>query len=264
MIKTGARLLSRAALRFTLPFLLIAAGCGRGGEPGLPVDSKYPAPKQPASADPPGSISGTITLVGPVPQLQTRPVTVDVQACGKADHPNRSLSIGADKGVAEAVVTLEDLPAPSPADPSETFSIDQKGCEFLPRVQIVPRGARLTVLNSDPVSHNARAADASNVTLFNVATPVIGSRAEGSLSVAGPVRVKCDVHPWMIAWVYVAEHPAVLTDVNGRFVLKNVPPGPHRLRVWHELLTSLGAEVTVETGKETIVKAVLSVDGRPG
>ena len=161
-------------------------------------------------------------------------------------------------------MTLEDLPSSVSADPTATYSIDQKGCEFVPRVQIVPPGVRLTVLNSDPVNHNARAADASNAVLFNVATPVIGSRAEGSLSAPGPVRVKCDVHPWMIAWVFVADHPAVLTDANGHFVLKNVPAGRHRLRVWHELLSSPGAEVTVESGKDAVVKAVLSVDGRPG
>jgi plastocyanin len=250
-----------------LPLLVItvaSAACGRGGEQSRPPASTPVARTPPASGGAPGSIAGTITLVGPVPQLQARPVTVDAPACGKADHPNRSLSIGAERGVAEAVVTLEDVPAPAATDVSKTFSIDQKGCEFIPRVQIVPPGARLTVLNSDPVSHNARAADASNATLFNVATPVIGSRAEGSLSRGGPVRIKCDVHPWMIAWVYVAEHPAALTDANGRFVFRNVPPGPHRLRVWHELLTGSGADVTVEPGKETIVKTVLSVDGRPG
>ncbi|MEO6323057.1 MAG: carboxypeptidase regulatory-like domain-containing protein [Thermoanaerobaculia bacterium] len=257
-----------------VPFLALLslaalADCGGERTREAPVAAAAGRPALTPSARPgvggaPGTISGTITLVGPVPQLQTRPVTVDAQACGKKDHPNRSLSLGAAKGIAEAVVTLDDLPAAIPAEPTQVFSIDQKGCEFLPRVQIIPPGARLVITNSDPVNHNARAADASNATIFNLATPVIGSRAEGTLSQAGPVRVKCDVHPWMIAWVYVAEHPAVITDAAGHFVLTNVPPGPHRLRVWHELLTGPGGDVTVESGKESVVNAVLSVDGRPG
>jgi hypothetical protein len=60
------------------------------------------------------------------------------------------------------------------------------------------------------------------------------------------VRIDCDLHTWMRAWVVVADHPFfVVTGPQGEFVLENVPPGKYTLKVWHETLGTVTRDVTV-------------------
>ena len=75
---------------------------------------------------------------------------------------------------------------------------------------------------------------------------------ELSFDAAEKVRVKCDLHPWMSAWIVVTDHPYhAITDDEGRFELSNVPPGDYVLETWHETLGSSRREVTVR-GDETL------------
>jgi hypothetical protein len=65
------------------------------------------------------------------------------------------------------------------------------------------------------------------------------------------VPFKCDVHPWMIAYVGVVEHPYfAVTGGGGRFELKDLPAGTYTLEAWHEQLGTRTAEVTIAP-KET-------------
>src|SRR5439155_1391895 len=49
------------------------------------------------------------------------------------------------------------------------------------------------------------------------------------------VRVSCDLHSWMRGWVVVADHPFyAVTDADGQFALKGLPPGRYTMRVWQE------------------------------
>lgn len=68
------------------------------------------------------------------------------------------------------------------------------------------------------------------------------------------IRVECDLHSWMRAWVVVAEHPYyAVTDEQGAFTLGNVPAGRHTLEVRHETLGTVTKEVTVTgTGVTTV------------
>jgi len=60
------------------------------------------------------------------------------------------------------------------------------------------------------------------------------------------VRIDCDLHTWMRAWVVVTEHPFyAVTEANGEFVIDNVPPGKYTLKIWQETLGTVTREVTV-------------------
>ena len=64
------------------------------------------------------------------------------------------------------------------------------------------------------------------------------------------IRVKCDAHPWMSAWIVAAGHPYyAVTGENGAFRLDQVPPGTYQLEAWHETLGKLEQTVTV-AGKQ--------------
>jgi plastocyanin len=180
-------------------------------------------------------VFGRVTLAGPVPKLAARPVVSDTAICGKADRPSPALVLGKNKELGNVFVWLEG--AKGGDLPKGPFRIDQKGCAFEPYAQVVSMGAPVTVLNSDPVLHNVHATTVKGDALFNKAIPVKGQSFKEKFSVPGVVRVKCDVHAWMNAWVFVADSPfAAVTDREGRFAFPGVAPGTYRLHAWHELL----------------------------
>lgn len=207
-----------------------------------------------------GSIAGRVVIKGPIPKMKAAPVTEDRAACG-VEHPNRSILLGAGGGVANAVVVLEGV-REGKSLPETAPSLDQKNCEFVPRVQIARLHDRLRILNSDVASHNVHAYGPGNESLFNVATPTQGTHGDGSLERIGPVRLKCDVHPWMSGWIYVSENPhATVTGEAGEFLLSEVPPGRYEVRIWHEVLSGKGREVVLRAGEHLNSDLILSVAG---
>ena len=116
---------------------------------------------------------------------------------------------------------------------------------------MVPVGGTLEFLNSDRLLHNLHSAGTENPT-FNRTQPK-GRTIPIAFRKAEIVRIDCDLHPWMRAWVVVAEHPFyVITDEQGAFTLANVPPGKHTVQVWHETLGVVKKEVTVPENQATI------------
>jgi plastocyanin len=197
-----------------------------------------------APSAPSHGVFGKVTLSGPVPKLAPRPVNADVAICGKADRPSPSLVLTKDKGIANAVVWLEG--AKGGVLPKGPFRLDQKNCLFAPYVQVVSKGAPVVIGNSDPVLHNVHATTAGAAQIFNRAIPVKGQTFTETFTEPGVVRLKCDVHTWMTAWLFVADTPyAAVTDKEGRFAFPSVPPGSYRLRTWHELFGEKSQPVSV-------------------
>lgn len=189
-------------------------------------------------------VFGKISLSGPIPKLAARPVNADAAVCGRTDRPSPSLVLSKDKGLANAVVWLEGARGLAP--PKGPFRLDQKNCLFAPYVQIVSKGAPVVFGSSDAVLHNVHAATAGSALIFNKAIPIKGQTFTETFSEPGIVRVKCDIHTWMTAWLFVADtaHAAV-TDAEGRYAFPGVPPGTYRLRTWHELFGEKSQPVTI-------------------
>ncbi|MGH7312680.1 MAG: carboxypeptidase regulatory-like domain-containing protein, partial [Candidatus Rokuibacteriota bacterium] len=109
-----------------------------------------------------------------------------------------------------------------------------------PHVSALMGGSRARVRNSDTILHNTHgfhAAGAGRQTVFNLALPSAGQVIEitKKLSKPGPVRVLCDAHPHMFAWVYVHTSPYVaVSDARGAYRIDGVPPGTYRVTMWHE------------------------------
>ena len=194
-----------------------------------------PSKKSSVSSDLADGVYGQVTLSGPVPKLAPRPVKADVAICGAADRPSPALVLGKSREVANVFVWLEGA---SGGDlPKGPFRIDQKNCTFAPYVQVVSKGAPVVVMNSDPVLHNVHATTVKGDGLFNKAIPIKGQSFKETFTTPGVVRIKCDVHPWMTAWLFVADSPfASVTDREGRYSFPGVAPGTYRLHAWHELL----------------------------
>lgn len=179
-------------------------------------------------------VFGVVTLSGPVPKLAPRPVISDIAICGRADRPSRALVLGRHRELGNVFVWLEG--AKGGNLPKGPFRLDQKGCAFEPYAQVVSAGAPVTILNSDPVLHNVHATTVAGDALFNQAIPVRGQSFVERFTMPGVIRIKCDVHAWMNAWIFVADSPfATVTGREGRFAFRGVAPGTYRLHAWHEL-----------------------------
>jgi len=130
--------------------------------------------------------------------------------------------------------------------PSTPATIDQKGCWFTPRVIGIQVGQPLSVVNSDPVTHNIHP-------LAQINREWNHSQGAGdeplSRKFTKPevlIRVKCNIHSWMHAFIGVAENPYyAVSDDRGAFTIPNLPPGEYTLEAVHEKLGTQDQKITV-------------------
>jgi plastocyanin len=120
--------------------------------------------------------------------------------------------------------------------PNTALELDQKGCQYQPRVLAVRVGQKVDFINSDPIFHNIKSVSQNNKS-FNVAMPKKDSKV--SMTFDHPeifMQSKCSVHPWMGAYIAVIDHPYFsVTNKNGEFKIENLPPGQYTLEIWHEV-----------------------------
>lgn len=211
-----------------------------------------------APAAGPSTVGGTIRLAGPPPPPRPpTPVTQDAGVCG-AHAADESLVVSAAGGVRDAVVVLRGVERGAPANRPPAV-VDNVGCRFVPRVQTIVRGQAVEVRSADPVLHNAHALlpGPPEVTIANLALARAGQRMDLGRRLAAKlppsgealVRLRCDVHPWMAGWLVVADHAwTAVTDAEGRFAIRDVPPGRYTLAVWHERLGRAQRQVVVPPG----------------
>lgn len=139
--------------------------------------------------------------------------------------------------------------------------IDQKGCWFQPRVTGIETGQSLLVTNSDPVTHNihpqARVNREWNQSQAPEDQPINRRFAQPEIM----IPVKCNVHKWMRAWIGVVGHPYfAVTGADGKFEMKNLPPGSYTLVAWHEKLGT--REQMIQLGASASPKLDFLFDGQ--
>jgi len=196
-----------------------------------------------------GTIRGKVTYSGPVETKKIIP-TKDQQVCGAArDEP--LIVVGPDKGVQDVIVYLKGVEKGKALEkPAKKPEIVNHNCTFVPHVQAFPVGT-VVIVNSDPVLHNTHGYFGKQ-TVFNVALPIKGQRVEKPLTKPGVVKVGCDVHEWMLAWIFAADNPYyAVTPKDGTFTIADVPPGSYTLVAWQELTGERETPVTVKA-KETV------------
>ncbi|HTO99404.1 MAG TPA: carboxypeptidase regulatory-like domain-containing protein [Myxococcales bacterium] len=194
-----------------------------------------------------GTVAGKVTLNGLAPKLANLPVTRDMKVCGN-NKPDESLIVSKDNGIKNAVIWLPDVKLPPDFKPPKE-KLDQQQCLFVPHVLATPVGSQVDVVNSDKALHNVRA-QAGEEKLFNYAMPIPGHVVPTRLKKEGMFKVSCDVHPWMRAWLAVLPlSPWAITGEDGTYRIEGVPPGTHKLKIWHERLGERDAEITVEAGQ---------------
>lgn len=181
-----------------------------------------------------GDITGKVTLKGtPKPEI---PIDLG-PTCGPL-NPNkvttRHYVTSSDGGLANVFVYLKDAKA-TPAT-GEGGLLDQEGCMYNPYVMGVVTGQTFKVKNSDATLHNVHnTPKVAGNREYNVGQAVKGQTKD--FSFPNPeilMRFKCDVHPWMFAYVGVVEHPYfAVTDKDGNYKISGVPDGKYTLVAYH-------------------------------
>ncbi len=200
-------------------------------------------------------VTGKVTLDGTPPEMKV----IDMSATKEcaALHPDpvtEETVIVSDKGeLKNVVVSLKkeddkDMPGEVPKAPAV---LDQKACMYDPHVLAMMVGQDLIVKNSDPFLHNVHSLATIN-DVFNTGMPNVnnGEKVDPQPKAPETFRVKCDVHPWMSAWIAVFDHPYFsVTGDDGTFDIKNLPDGTWTLQAWHEKYGTQEQKITVKNGK---------------
>jgi plastocyanin len=195
-----------------------------------------------------GSISGTVSFTGTPPKRMPIDMSQDPACSYAAKEPNLSEAVlVADGKLANAFVYVKQGPekyaVPVPAEPA---ILDQKGCRYHPHVMGLVAGQKLRILNSDPAMHNVHPTSAENeswnVSQMPGAAPIEKTFTKEELM----LRIICNQHPWMKMYVNVLRHPFfAVSDAEGNFEIKGLPPGDYTLGVMHEKLGA-GQEMQVK------------------
>ncbi len=226
---------------------LAAAACGGGQtEPAAPATPPPTvSPVDPATA---GNVTGKIAFEGTPP----KPTVVRMDSDPNCVQPgvattDELVTVGEGGGLQNVFVYVKDglgnLRFPIP---SETILLDQKGCHYVPHVFGAQVGQTVEVLNSDQTLHNVHAVPTANQE-FNTGQPLAGMKHVHRFSTKEVmVPFKCDVHPWMRAFVGVLDHPYfAVSTADGTFSLKGLPPGTYTVEAWHETLGTQTQMVTI-------------------
>ncbi len=201
------------------------------------------------------SVTGTVTFNGKAPTL--KPLAMDADpACAKKHStpaPSEMLVLGKGNGMGNILVYVsKGVPAgksfPAPKDPAV---LDQKGCQYVPHVMGIMVGQAYRILNSDGILHNVHTLPKINKG-FNKPMPPTMKETTTAFEKPEPVfQIKCDVHPWMTAYVGVFTHPFFsVSSTDGKFTLSGLEAGTYEITAWHERLGTQTASVTV-SGSDT-------------
>jgi hypothetical protein len=211
---------------------------GTGGDDSAEVANL--TPYKPTGQE--GSISGTINFTGAAPAPKEISMGADpVCASTNPDPHAEDIVVSGDK-LANVLVYIKDGRAGDKSitgykfdPPAEAATLDQHGCHYVPHVLAIQVNQTLNIVNSDQTPHNinfdAKLNDKFNQGQGPGAAPITKQlkRAETV------VPVKCNQHPWMRAYVGVLSHPFyAVTDKDGHFEIKGVPPGTYNVVAWHE------------------------------
>ena len=180
-------------------------------------------------------ITGKVTLKGTPPPEKELPLDAN---CGKLhiEKPKTKFFVaGAHGELADVFITIKGLNGKSAGASAPAAVIDQKGCEYAPYVSAVQTGQKITVKNSDTFLHNVHPMPAVPPNKEQNKAQLPGTDLHFTFDTAETMlKFKCDVHPWMFAYVSVVDHPYFSVSAkDGTYKLANVPAGKYTIEATH-------------------------------
>jgi len=195
------------------------------------------------------TITGKVSFTGQKPQ-QTRIRMDAVPACTAANSGPvymQDVVVNDDGTLSNVFVYVKEGLGPGTYPmPSGQVELEQKGCMYHPHVLGLMVGQELHVQNDDSTNHNVHPLPMQNREWNQSqppgSSPIVQSFARPEVM----IPVKCNVHPWMIAYVGVLPHPFFsVTGTDGTFKITGLPPGEYTIEAWHEKYGTFTQKVTV-------------------
>ncbi len=247
--------------------VIIAIGCGGGktqdaaarpdAQPPMsqPVQLAEAPAATPTTGGGSASIKGILHFSGPVPTPE--PIAMEADPVCQQKHPTPVVSdeVMVQNGLLKnAFVYLKEGVKGPFTPPTTPVVLDQNGCWYTPHISGIQAGQPLEITNSDQTMHNINAKPKANPP-FNIAQAMPMKTTKTFSKPEVMVRFKCNVHPWMTAYLGVLEHPffAVSGD-DGSFTIANVPAGTYTVEAWHEKFGTQTQTVTVGEGEAKTVE----------
>jgi hypothetical protein len=190
-----------------------------------------------------GGLKGRFVYDGEAPAPQPLKIDKDQEVCGKHKLVDESLVVGPNGGLKNIVVYIhvnqgETTPPVHPdlvKAKEQPVVFDNLNCRFEPRVTLLQTDQTIMLANSDPVAHNTKVNTLTNAPI-NPLIPAGGKLPQKfSAPERLPAQAGCSIHPWMVGWIVIKEHPYMaVTDENGEFEIKNIPAGTWTFQFWQE------------------------------
>ncbi len=188
-----------------------------------------------------GNLKARFVYDGKPPERSKVDPMSDKFICGKFDLRDESLVVDKEGGLANVLVWLDAKVAAPKVHPDYAKSaeakitLDSRGCRFAPHVLTLRTTQTLTLLNSDPIAHNAHFVPPTNDS-FNLPLPA-DSMFDLRLPKPErlPAKINCELHPWRSAFLLIQDHPYMsVSDSRGQVEMSNLPVGKLTFVVWHE------------------------------
>jgi plastocyanin len=202
-----------------------------------------------------GMIVGHVHYMGPTPVNPIIRMGADPR-CNKLYVGKRPTAptfvVGADGAFANVLVNV-DGSFPNAAVPTTPVVLNQKDCMYVPRVLGARIGQTLQVTNEDPTTHNVHSLSKAGND-FNRTQLINGKPFDVTLNAGELLRITCDSHTWMTAYVGIFDNPYFsVSGTDGSFTISNVPAGKQTVKAWHEVMGTQTQMVDVQAGKTTTV-----------
>ena len=181
-------------------------------------------------------VTGKVTLTG-TPAKGDVPINAaaDPKCQHGAGFKTEHWKIGPNGELGDVVISVTNAPVGAPS--ASKAVITQKGCRYLPHVTALQKGQTITVVNADDTLHNIHAiGDAGKgKSLFNFGQPIKDMKTDKTMKEAGVIKLKCDVHPWMLSYLVVLDTPYfAVSGEDGTFTLPaGLPDGEYTIQAWH-------------------------------
>lgn len=205
-----------------------------------------------------GSIIGKVIFQGAPPERRKLDMSADPVCTAKNPEPvlAQDGAVNPDGTLPNAFVYLKDVSGTF-KPPTESVALDQTGCMYVPHVLGVVVGQPLRIISNDATTHNIHFVSTQNPDWNHSqppgAAPLVSKFAHPEIM----IKVHCNEHPWMSAYVAVTSNPFYsVTGDKGTFTIQNVPPGEYTLGSWTSSFGTLDQKVTVRAEQPTQVTFV--------
>jgi hypothetical protein len=195
---------------------------------GLALSAAAPAPS--------GQVTGTVVMLRKLPPAKVWKLEPEMVRLGAGTElVDQAWLVGKDGGLANCVVLLypKGIKGSFPVTPLVNVLFEKVLVGYAPRVLVVPPGSKVTLRNRNSpcrgfISGSPWHTFAEHVPAGKQKVVTLGRRP-------GPFPVRCDLRPYMLGWIYVADTPYyATTGQDGAFRIAHVPAGDYAVRVWHE------------------------------